>query len=544
LHVLPDPVADARLQRRRGRPTGDDDMTFRFLATTALAATLATHAAAQDAPVVVTMNTVQIFGTIDPHKISDYTDYMAAVNLYDGLVTVDGDGNLVPQLAESWDIADDATSVTFTLNPDATFTDGSPVEASDIVYSFERLLRLNQGPANLFDGVVGPGAVTANDDGTVTFALSKTFAPFMATIPALMIVNADVVEQNAGDDDAQAFLSAETAGAGAYTLDAWDRGSRMVISAVEDYYGGWNDSPINEIRWIVTNDEATVRSLAASGELTMTSQYQSPDTYAALVDMGRFRLESQPTSTAFYLKLNNQVAPTDDPEIRRAISLATDYELIRDVIFPGEPMTSPLPSAFADFHADDLPDLTYDMEAAAEAVAASSYAGQEIPITLGYVAGTLFEEEISLLMQSNLEQLGFVVTQQADPWNRVTEIATDPAQTPNVSQIFFGPTYPSPDSMFFTQYHQDAAGTWASMDWVDMPGISDQIDAARATGDPAEQAEIYKQIQRDLMAGTHTIPLLAQTVQHAMDNCLQGFQAVPMQSFDYDFTRYSWSCDS
>ncbi len=45
--------------------------------------------------------TVQIFGTIDPAKISDYTDYMAAVNLYDGLVSVDSKGNLIPQLAES-----------------------------------------------------------------------------------------------------------------------------------------------------------------------------------------------------------------------------------------------------------------------------------------------------------------------------------------------------------------------------------------------------------------------------------------------------------
>ena len=318
----------------------------------------------------------------------------------------------------------------------------------------------------------------------------------------------------------------------------------MVIKRVEDYYGGWNDTPIDEVRWIVTNDEATVRSLAASGELTMTSQYQSPETYDALVAMGRFRLESQPTSTAFYLKLNNQVVPTDDEHIRRAIALATDYDTIRDVIYPGEPMTSPLPSTFADFHADDLPPLTFDMQAAAAEIEQSAYAGQDIPITLGYVAGTLFEEEISLLMQANLEQLGFVVTQQADPWNRVTEIATDPAQTPNVNQIFFGPTYPSPDSMFFTQYHSDAAGTWTSMDWIESPEIDAQIDAARATGDAAEQAEIYKQIQRDLMGGMHTIPLMAQTVQHAMDQCLQGFQAIPMQSFDYDFTRYSWSCDS
>ena len=521
-----------------------DTMTTRLLTTTAATAlSVALLAAgAANAQTVVTMNTVQIFGTIDPAKISDYTDYMAAVNLYDGLVTVDGSGNLVPQLAESWVVSDDASEVTFTLRADATFSDGSPVEASDVVYSFERLLRINQGPANLFAGVVESGSVVAVDAQTVSFTLSKTFAPFMATVPALMIVNEEVVEANLGDDDGQTYLSANVAGSGAYLLDSWDRGSRMIIKRDPNYYGEMPESPIDEVRWIVTNDEATVRALAASGELTMSSQFQSPDTYAALVDMGRFRLISQPTATAFYFKLNSQVAPTDDVHIRRAIAYATDFETIRDVIFPGEPMTTVLPEAFADFHSGDVEGPSYNLEMAAAEVAQSAYAGQQIPLTLGYVAGALFEEEISLLMQANLETLGFVITQQPDPWNRVTEIASQVETTPNLNQIFFGPTYPSPDSMFFTQYHSDAAGTWASMEWLQDPEIDALIDTARATGDVAEQAELYKQVQRNLAEQMVSVPLLAQTVQHAMDNCLEGFNAVPMQSFDYDFARYSWTC--
>lgn len=511
-------------------------------AATALALGLAAAGAAQ-AQNVVTMNTVQIFGTIDPAKISDYTDYMAAVNLYDSLITVDPEGNLVPQLAESWEVSDDASVVTFALREDATFSDGSPVTAEDVVYTFERLLRINQGPANLFDGVVASGAVEAVDDRTVRFTLSKAFAPFMATVPSLMILNAEVVEANLGDDGGQTWLAANVAGAGAYTLQSWERGSRMVIVRNEDYYGEMPESPIDEVRWIVTNDEATVRALAASGELTMSSQYQAPETYAALADMERFRIVSEPTATAFYLKLNSKVSPTDDVHIRRAIAFATDFATIRDVIYPGEAMNTVLPAAFAEFHADDVEGPSYDLERAAEEIAQSAHAGQQIPLTLGYVAGTLFEEEISLLMQANLEALGFVITQQPDPWNRVTEIASAPESTPNVNQIFFGPTYPSPDSMFFTQYHSDAAGTWASMEWLQDPEVDAMIEAARATGDTAEQAALYKDLQARLDEAMVSVPLLAQTVQHAMDNCLEGFAAVPMQSFDYDFARYSWTCE-
>ena len=108
--------------------------------------------------------------------------------------------------------------------------------------------------------------------------------------------------------------------------------------------------PIDEVRWIITTDEATVRSLAASGELTMSSQFQSPDTYTALENMGRFVIAKEETSTAFYLKLNTKLAPTDDVHIRKAIALATDYATIREVIFPGGVLSTPLPKAFAAFH--------------------------------------------------------------------------------------------------------------------------------------------------------------------------------------------------
>jgi peptide/nickel transport system substrate-binding protein len=513
----------------------------RLLAATALSALMMGIAPAM--AVTVTMNTVQIFGTIDPAKISDYTDYMAAVNLYDGLVSVDGAGNIIPELAESWTVSDDAREVTYKIRDDATFADGSPVEASDVVYTVERLLRINQGPANLFADVLAPGSVTAVDAKTVKFTLSKTFAPFLTTVPAIMILNEELVTANAGDDDGQTWLATNVAGAGAYSLKSWDRGSQMTITRNPDYYKGFGDGPIDEVRWIITNDESTVRSLAASGELTMTSQFQSPDTYTALEAMGRFYVAKEDTSTAFYLKLNTKVAPTDDVHIRRALALATDYETIREVISPGGVLSTPLPKAFADFHADDIPEPVYDLEAARAEVEKSQYAGQPIPITLAYVAGTKFEEEISLLMQSNLEQLGFVVTQQADPWNRITEIAGSIETTPNVNQIFFGPTYPSPDSIFFTQYHSSAAGTWASMEWLQDPEVDAMIDEARGTGDVARQAEIYKALQHRLVELQPDVFLTTQTVQHAMDNCLTGFKAVPMQSFDYDFTRYSWTCE-
>jgi peptide/nickel transport system substrate-binding protein len=491
---------------------------------------------------VITVNTVQIFGSIDPAKISDYTDYMASANLYDGLANVDPQGALVPELASSWEVSPDAASVTFHLRKDAKFQDGSPVTADDVVYSVERLLKINLGPANLFAGVLKPGSVTAVDPLTVKFSLAKTFSPFLSTVPAIRILNSTLVKANAGADDGQTWLATHTASAGPYKLKSWDRGTQMTIERDPNYYRGWSDGAIDEVHFLITNDEATVKSLAASGELTMSSQYQSPDTYDTLEKSGRFKIVKGVTSVAFYLKLNSKAKPTDDVHIRRAIALATDYDTIHSTILPGGDLTGPLPKTFASAYLDQ-PAPKFDLDSAKAELAKSGYAGQkDIPLKLTYVAGTKFEEEIGLLMQANLEQIGFKVTLGAEPWNRVTEIASKVETTPNITEVFFGPTYPSPDSMFYTQYHSKASGTWASMEWLQNPELDKLIDDARATGDAATQAKLYKDLQTKLIDMQSDAFLETQIVRHAMDKCLDGYVPVPMQSFDYAFYKYKWTC--
>ena len=316
----------------------------------------------------------------------------------------------------------------------------------------------------------------------------------------------------------------------------------MTIERDPNYYRGWGEGPIDEVRFVITNDEATVRSMAASGELTMSSQYQSPDTYDALAKMPRFKIVKGETSVAFYLKLNTKVAPTDDVHIRKAIALATDYDTIHGTILPGGELTGPLPKTFAEAHLDS-PQPKFDLEAAKAEIAKSGYAGKtDIPLSLTYVSSAKFEEEIALLMQSNLQQIGFKVTLSGEPWNRVTEIASKVETTPNVTEVFFGPTYPSPDSMFYTQYDSKSAGTWASMEWVQNPEVDKMIDAARATGDAAAQDKIYKDLQKKLIDDQSDAFLETQIVRHAMDKCLDGYVPVPMQSFDYAFHKYKWTC--
>ena len=77
-------------------------------AATAAAASICLAAPLAEAKTSIIVTATQIFGTIDPAKIKDYTEYMAAANLYEGLTIVDAKGKVMPLLAEKWDISDDS----------------------------------------------------------------------------------------------------------------------------------------------------------------------------------------------------------------------------------------------------------------------------------------------------------------------------------------------------------------------------------------------------------------------------------------------------
>jgi len=186
--------------------------------TTALTA----PAAAQE-KVSIVVNATQEFGTIDPGKINDYTEYMAAVNLYSGLTTVNPDGSVVPELAESWSVSDDDKTYTFKLKEGATFQDGTPVKASDVVYTVKRLLAINEGPSYLFTDIVDPAKLKVVDDRTVEIGLKKVYAPFISNTPLILVLNEKLIRENSKEEWRTGYLADHSAGAGPYMLSSWQR---------------------------------------------------------------------------------------------------------------------------------------------------------------------------------------------------------------------------------------------------------------------------------------------------------------------------------
>lgn len=491
------------------------------------------------------MNAVQRFGTIDPAKGTDYTQTMALLNLYDALVFPDTEGNLKPHLAKDWSVSNNNKTYTFKLREDATFHSGNPVRAEDVKFTVERFFDINQGYSSLLQGVLDKKNVKAMDEHTVEFTLNRVHSPFLSTLVLLFIVDKKAVMANKqsgkfGDrgDYGQKWLNSHDAGSGAYRLKSFERQAQINFSKFEDYWMGWSDNSFDEVQIRIITKDPTVRSLMKTGKLDMTSQYQSTETYQALAKQDGIRVETIPTVTLFYMKMNTQKPPTDDPAVREAIAYGFDYNTARQQIAPGsKKAVGPLAPSFG-VHKQDIPQPTYNPEKAKQILSDAGYSEGDLKISNTYVKDYGLEKKMGLLFQQNMSEIGIDVELNPQTWGTMTELATSVEKTPHVNQVFYGPVYPSPDTVFYNQYHSEAASTWMSMEHLEDDKVDSLIEQARSTVDANKRGQIYGQLQTRLANLYPDLFVFVQSKKHAFADEVQGYKYRPSQSYDYWFHNY------
>src|SRR6056297_1458590 len=230
---------------------------------------------------IVGMSLNQEISTIDPSKTTDWTESMVIVNLYDTLVTPNPDGTMAPLIAEDWDYSADGLNYTFNLKEGIKFHDGSELTAEDVKFSFDRMLELKQGYSWLWLDVLNEVKVT--DDYTVEITLNRPYSPFVSTLPWLAILNKEQVMANEVEGDmGQDWLLDHDAGSGAYKFKSWERGNQIVFEKFDDYFQGWRDNSIDEVRARVIYSDSTVLSEMKTGDLTIADHYRALETYDRL----------------------------------------------------------------------------------------------------------------------------------------------------------------------------------------------------------------------------------------------------------------------
>ncbi|MBI4496404.1 MAG: peptide ABC transporter substrate-binding protein [Chloroflexi bacterium] len=327
--------------------------------------------------------------TLDPHLAGDTASAEYIVEVFSGLVTLDNQLRVQPDLADSWKVSDDGKTYTFTLNPNAKFHSGRAVTAEDVKYSIERAAdpKTQSTTADAYLGdIVGVkdklaskasevAGVKVLDSRTVQIQIDEPKAYFLAkmTYPTAFVVDKANVESGRAWTD-------KPNGTGPFTLKEWRKGERIILERNPDHF---RTPP---------KLERLVFNLAGGSSMTMYENDEIAISGVGINDIERVLDTSNPLNkelkvhdelSTFYIGFNNKTAPFDDKLVRQAFSHALDKERIIEVVLKGllQPAYTILPPGMPGYSAN-LPGLRYDPEKARQLLAQSKYAGKLPEITM------------------------------------------------------------------------------------------------------------------------------------------------------------------
>ncbi|MCW8151581.1 ABC transporter substrate-binding protein [Enterobacter hormaechei] len=281
--------------------------------------------------------------SLDPHKVESDVEFNIISDLFDGLVSVSPAGEIQPRLAEKWENKDN-TVWTFHLRPGIIWSDGTPITAEDIVWSWQRLvdpktaspyasypgsMRIVNG-TDIAEGKKAPESlgVKAINDSTLEVTLTQPNAAFLAMLAHPSLVPIDkVLVGRFGDKwtKPEHFVSS-----GAYKLSQWVVNERIVAVRNPKYWDN-EHTVINKVTYLPISSEAADVNRYKAGEIDIV--YTVPiNQFAQLKKTLGSELDVSPQLATYYYQFNTTRPPFNDARVRKALNLALDKDIIADKV--------------------------------------------------------------------------------------------------------------------------------------------------------------------------------------------------------------------
>lgn len=275
---------------------------------------------------------------LNPLTSSDYYASTVLDWVFDTLldrdqVTMDN----IPNAAKSWDISDDHLTYTFHLRDDVKFSDGVPMTAHDVKFSFDKVMDPKVDAPYLRNYFVDITGCEVLDDYTVRFTCNKPYYRHLVMIGGLYVLPRHIYGE--GDFNNHPNNRAPV-GSGKYALESWETGQRITLVRNPHYWGsaekGW--PYFEKIVYAIIPDDNTAFQVLSRGDLDFMSM--PPDLFVRRANTPRFR--EQFNRFAYYRPAYNYIGWNlrkpmfKDRETRLALAMLLDRELLRDEIYYGQ----------------------------------------------------------------------------------------------------------------------------------------------------------------------------------------------------------------
>ena len=450
--------------------------------------------------------------TLDPAIAADFSSYTYVVHIFSGLVRLDHESNIVPDIAESWETSLDGKTYTFYLREGVKLHGGREVKAFDFKYSWERACHpdTSSGTAATYLGdIVGAKDMLAGetdeisgvevvDDYTLRVTIDAPKAYFLNKLayPTAFVVDRANVESGEG-------WWRQPNGTGPFKLKEWRTGQWLILERSQVYYG--EPAKLEQVVFYLL--AGVPMALYETGKIDVTSVSTS---YIDQVsdEVGPFypQLTETPELSLYYIGFNTAEPPFDDVKVRRAFAQAVDKERIAEVILRDMVGVADgiLPPGMPSYN-EALEGLDYDVEKAKELIAASKYedVSNLPPITLtvsGY--GNYIPAYLGAILHEWQQNLGVEISvRQLEP-----EIFIYNLQQEKDEMFVLGwiADYPDPhnflDILFYT-------GSENNTFEYSNPDLDALLDQAAIEQDETTRLALYQQAEQLVIGEAPCLPL-------------------------------------
>ena len=464
------------------------------------------------------VETVFQLTSTDPGRSFEQTGNMINHALYETLVTYKGGdaATPVPGIASKWTVNAAATEFTFTIDPKATFSDGSKVTSADVVFSLNRLKNIKGNPSSLMAGI----SVSAPNASTAVLTTEKATPQLLAivTSPAAGIMNSKVLAANGGSAAADAsttdtsleFLKKTSVGSGPYILKSFNLTTEVVLDKNTKYWGK-NMAGYDQI--IIRNVPVNVQRLDAIKGSSSIAVDLSPDQAS---DMGKMvNVITGQASNVFFLYLSQNATFSDATKFTsnakcvEAARYGINYKKI--VRYAGLGAIQ-APGIIPSFFSGALTQKDVIVQDTARAKTAFDACGiKDVPVSIGYwgdggaVNGLNFGS-LAALVDEDLRAVGFKTKLVGAP------IAVSlPLYRNNQEEMglwLWGPDWP--DSTNYTESFSPGTKVGLRMGWL--AGADAVISGLRAKAatetDSTKRAALFSAWQKEMNLRSPLIPLV------------------------------------
>jgi len=460
--------------------------------------------------------------TLDPHTTSGTLTFQTIRSFYDTLVEPDRSGQLVPALAETWDISDDGLVWTFTLREGVTFHNGAPLTSADVKATFERLVdpAIASPKAPEFAAIE---AIETPDASTVVFRLSEPSVPMLASMASGWgaILPASLIDS--GHD-----FASEPVGTGPFIFVEWVRDSRIVMEKYDEYWMEGHPRVDGVVINIIPEDAVQVQGLLG-GELHAIDSVNSQD-LPMLESNPEVYVRKDLSALVMVLAMNTARAPLGTLAFRQAVNYAIDKQAVMDIAYGGGEPVGTFMDVGDPYYVDYTDLYPYDPTRAREALEAS---GVELDEPLVMALPEIYEAHVRAgeMYQEMLEDVGIDVELRLVDWSTW------------INDVYVGGAYD-----FTVIGHTGKLDPDGRLDGYGKPGenyvtweneeAARAIDEARRVADPNRRRELY----------ARALELMAREVPHvyvgtsyryaAMRSNVSGFhQDAKLDTFDFRYVE-------